>query len=259
MKEKIASMKRGDYKKRLTQLQVELVKLQRDLIKTNQKILVIFEGRDAAGKDGIIKRIVQHLSPRETRVVALGRPSDRDRRSWYFQRYVAHLPAAQEMVLFNRSWYNRAGVERVMGYCSEVEYEAFMHSVNGFEQMLIDNGIQLLKYYLDISKGEQKSRLGDRKRDPLKQWKVSPIDEQALRCWDDYSEARNVMFARTHSPISPWYIVRANDKRSTRVHVIADLLSRLDYADKDEKVVLPNPNQIFTYDENYLKNGVIAP
>jgi len=247
------------YKKRLRQLQIELVKLQRDLIKGEQKILVIFEGRDAAGKDGTIKRIVQHLSPRETRVVALGKPSDHDRRSWYFQRYVPHLPASQEMVLFNRSWYNRAGVERVMGFCSDEEYEAFMRTVTDFEQMLIDSGIQLFKYYLDISKQEQKRRLADRRKDPLKQWKVSPIDEQATKYWDAYSEARNIMFARSHSPLSPWLIVRADDKRSTRIHVITDLLSRLDYAKKDETLVLPDPNQVFAYDENYLHNGVIAP
>lgn len=253
------TLSKGDYKKRLHRLQIELVKLQRDLIKGEQKILVIFEGRDAAGKDGTIKRIVQHLSPRETRVVALGKPSDHDRRSWYFQRYVPHLPASQEMVLFNRSWYNRAGVERVMGFCTDEEYEAFMHTAPAFEQMLIDNGIQLFKYYLDISKNEQKRRLADRRKDPLKQWKVSPIDEQATKYWSAYSESRNAMFARTHSPIAPWYIVRANDKRSTRIHVIADLLSRLEYAKKDETVVLPDPNQIFPYDERYLKDGVIAP
>lgn len=251
-------MPKGEYKKRLHKLQVELVKLQRELIRSEQKILVLFEGRDAAGKDGTIKRVVQHLSPRETRVVALGKPSDREQRSWYFQRFVPHLPASQEMVLFNRSWYNRAGVERVMGFCSDKEYEAFMHTVTGFEQMLIDNGIHLFKYYLDISRDEQKRRLEARREDPLKQWKVSPIDEQAIKCWHEYSEARNAMLARTHSPISPWYVVRADDKRSTRVHVIADLLSRLKYEGKDEEVVLPDPNQVFAYDERYLKNGVIA-
>jgi len=253
------TLSKSEYKKCLHLLQVELVKLQRELIKGEQKILVIFEGRDAAGKDGTIKRIVQHLSPRETRVVALGKPSDHDRRSWYFQRYVPHLPASQEMVLFNRSWYNRAGVERVMGFCSDVEYEAFMHTVPAFEQMLIDSGIQLFKYYLDISKDEQKQRLAERSKDPLKQWKVSPVDEQATKYWSAYSEARNVMFSRTHSPIAPWYIVRADDKRSTRIHVIADLPSRLDYAKKDETVVLPDPNQVFAYDERYLTDGVIVP
>jgi len=255
----VQEMPKGEYKKLLRRLQIELVKLQRDLIKNDQKILVLFEGRDAAGKDGTIKRIVQHLSPRETRVVALGKPSDHDQRSWYFQRYVPHLPAAQELVLFNRSWYNRAGVERVMGFCSEAEYESFMQTVPAFEQMLIHSGIQLFKYYLDISKGEQKRRLASRHTDPLKQWKVSPIDEQALKHWKDYSDARNEMLTRTHSPLSPWRVVRADHKRATRIHVLMDLLSRLEYADKDETFLRPDPNQVFEFDESYLSNGVISP
>jgi len=255
---KQSSIDKREYKQRLRLLQIELVKLQRELIKSEQKILVIFEGRDTAGKDGTIKRIVQHLSPRETRVVALGKPSDHDQRSWYFQRYVPHLPASQEMVLFNRSWYNRAGVEKVMGFCNDEEYETFLHTVPDVEQMLIDNGIQLFKYYLDISKAEQKRRLAARHTDPLKQWKISPIDEQATHYWDAYSKARNTMFVRTHTPLSPWYIVRADDKKSTRIHVITDLLSRLEYAKKDDKAVLPDPNQVFPYDEHYLKSGVIA-
>ena len=169
-------IQKQDYKNTLHQLQIELVKLQSHIIKHNDKILIIFEGRDAAGKDGAIKRIIQHLSPRETRVVALGKPSDRDLSTWYFQRYTSHLPAAQEMVLFNRSWYNRAGVERVMGYCSDSEYHEFIETVPQFEQLLVCSGIKLLKYYLDISKSEQKTRLKERKQDPLKQWKISPID-----------------------------------------------------------------------------------
>src|ERR1700687_180148 len=185
------SVSKKSYKRSLRQLQIELVKLQRHFIKWNDKILIILEGRDASGKDGTIKRIIQHLSPRETRVVALGKPSDRDRTSWYFQRYVAHLPAAQELVLFNRSWYNRAGVERVMGFCTAAEHEEFMGSVSSFENMLVGSGVKLLKYYLDISKAEQKRRLRDRKTDPLKQWKVSPIDGEALERWKAYSLARN--------------------------------------------------------------------
>jgi polyphosphate kinase 2 len=251
-------LSKHEYKQHLHQLQVELVKLQRDLIRHEQKVLVIFEGRDAAGKDGTIKRIVQHLSPRETRVVALGVPSDHDRRSWYFQRFVSHLPPSQEMVLFNRSWYNRAGVERVMGFCSEAEYEDFLHTAPRLEQMLVNSGIQLFKYYLDISKGEQKRRLADRRHDPLKQWKVSPIDAQALKRWQDYSEARNTMFARTHSPLAPWTIVCADDKRSTRIHLICDLLSRLEYDGKEEAVVRPDPNQVFDFDESYLRSGLIT-
>lgn len=247
------------YKTALRQLQIELVKFQRHLIKFDHKVLIIFEGRDAAGKDGVIKRIVEHLSPRETRVVALGPPSDRDRRSWYFQRYVPHLPSAQEMVLMNRSWYNRAGVERVMGFCSEAEYEQFISSVVNFEHMLTRSGIQIFKYYLDISKNEQRRRLKDRRDDPLKQWKTSPIDEVAVKHWNDYSLARNEMFARTHNAITPWYVVSANDKKLARVNVIRHLMSRVECPDKDEHAACPDPKIVFAYDRKLLKRGMIAP
>jgi polyphosphate kinase len=246
------------YKNTLHKLQIELVKLQRHFIDCDDKILIIMEGRDAAGKDGTIKRIVQHLSPRETRVVALGKPSDRDRTSWYFQRYVPHLPAAQELVVFNRSWYNRAGVERVMGFCSEAEHEEFMGSVSNFESMLARSGIKLLKYYLDITKAEQKRRLDDRKSDPLKQWKISPIDDQAIKYWKAYSLARNEMLARTHNPITPWTLVRANDKRLARLNIIKDVLNRLHYADKDEELVQTDKRIVFGYDTSNLENGQLA-
>lgn len=246
------------YKDNLRDLQMELVKLQRHFIQSHEKILIIFEGRDAAGKDGAIKRITQHLSPRETRVVALGKPSDRDRTSWYFQRYVPHLPAAQELVLFNRSWYNRAGVERVMGFCSESEYQEFMGSVADFEHMLVRSGIRLLKYYLDIAKSEQKQRLHERKRDPLTQWKVSTLDDQALHKWKQYSAARNEMLTRSHTPGAPWTIVRADDKQAARLNIIKDILSRLDYADKDPRLILPDPQIVLTYDAAFLENGVLA-
>lgn len=252
-------MSKQAYKHSLRQLQIELVKLQRHFIQCDEKILIIFEGRDAAGKDGAIKRIVQHLSPRETRVVALGKPSDRDRSSWYFQRYVPYLPAAQELVLFNRSWYNRAGVERVMGFCSGAEYEEFMGSVLEFEHMLVRSGIKLLKYYLDISKVEQKQRLNERKRDPLTQWKISALDDWAIKKWKQYSLARDEMLARSHNPVTPWIIVRANDKQLARLNIIKDMLSRLHYADKDERLVLPDPQIVLTYDTAYLENGVLAP
>lgn len=248
-----------DYRAALHILQIELVKLQKHFIQCNDKILVLLEGRDAAGKDGVIKRIVQHLSPRETRVVALGKPSDQDRSKWYFQRYTPHLPAAQEFVLFNRSWYNRAGVERVMHFCTDEEYEEFMQTVLGFEHMLVRSGIRLLKYYLDISKGEQKKRLKDRRRDPLKQWKVSPIDADALDNWAAYSLARNEMFARTHNPVTPWTVVRADNKRLARLNLIKDLLQRLHYADKDERALMVNPDIIFQYHETHVQNGMIAP
>lgn len=253
-----ASISNKAYKDNLRQLQGELVKLQRHFIKCNDKILIILEGRDASGKDGTIKRIVQHLSPRETRVVALGKPSDRDRNSWYFQRYVAHLPAAQELVLFNRSWYNRAGVERVMGFCTADEHEEFMGSVANFESMLVRSGVKLLKYYLDISKAEQTRRLKDRKSDPLKQWKISAIDEQAIKQWKAYSLARNEMLARTHNPITPWTLVRADDKHLARLNIIKDLLGRLHYANKDERLIRPDTQIVFPYDVANLENGQLA-
>ena len=236
------------YKSQLRALQIELVKLQRHLLRRNDKVLVIFEGRDAAGKDGAIKRIVEHLSPRETRVVALGKPSDREENSWYFQRYVAHLPAAQELVLFNRSWYNRAGVEKVMGFCTDSEYAEFLHSVPEFEQMLVRSGIHLLKYYLDISKKEQRKRLRERRADPLTQWKISPIDGRALSLWKSYSKARDTMLVRTHTDAAPWTVVHADDKRAARLNIIRDILGRLDYTGKDKTLVRPDARVISRYD-----------
>ncbi|MFN3231622.1 MAG: polyphosphate kinase 2 [Alphaproteobacteria bacterium] len=257
----IADLKisRKDYKARLHDLQVELVKLQRHIIAEDEKVLIIVEGRDAGGKDGAIKRITEHLSPRETRVVALGKPSDRDKTSWYFQRWAAHLPAAGELVLFNRSWYNRAGVERVMGFCTDAELQEFFETVVFFEQMLIRSGIKLFKYYLDISCEEQRERMQARRDDPLKQWKISPVDEVANKKWDEYSAARNEMFARTHNPMSPWRIARADNKRLTRINVIADLLSQLDYQDKDHGLAQANPALVFSYDPAYVDSGAIAP
>lgn len=247
------------YKETLHQLQIELVKLQNHMIKKDDKILIIFEGRDAGGKDGTIKRITQYLSPRETRTVALGKPSDRDACSWYFQRYTEHLPAAQEMVLFNRSWYNRAGVEKVMGFCTDEQYHEFLETVQNYEHLLVRSGIRLLKYYLDISQDEQKKRLKDRRLDPLKQWKISPIDKEAQKYWAQYSLARNVMFARTHHLEAPWTVVRANDKKIARINVIKDMLFRLDYKNKREDLLLSDASIIFNYDESYLNNGMIEP
>jgi polyphosphate kinase 2 len=192
-------------------------------------------------------------------VVALGKPSDREASAWYFQRYVPYLPVAEEMVLFNRSWYNRAGVERVMGFCKEKEYEEFMETVSAFEQMLIRSGIILIKYYLDISKHEQEKRLESRRKDPLKQWKISPIDAVAQKHWDDYSLARNAMFARTHTLITPWTVVRADDKKLARLNVIRDLLSRIDYGGKDHGLIQPNADVVFSYAETYNERGMIAP
>lgn len=255
----IASLDKKDYKGTLHALQIELVKLQRHLIKSNDKILVLLEGRDAAGKDGVIKRIVENLSPRETRVVALGKPSDRQTSEWYFQRYVPFLPAAEDFVLFNRSWYNRAGVERVMGFCTPAECEEFFDTVDDFERLLIRSGIKLFKYYLDISKDEQKKRLKARRDDPLKQWKISPIDAQAIKYWDAYSTARNEMLERTHCRQSSWTIVRADDKKQARINLIKNLLSRIDYEGRDESLLRADRTIVFSYDKKHIADGLIAP
>ena len=251
-------MRHGVYKHELYELQVELVKLQKDIIANNRRVLVLFEGRDAAGKDGTIKRIVQHLSPRETRVVALGKPSDRETTEWYFQRYTEHLPAAAEMVLFNRSWYNRAGVERVMGFCTDTDYERFMEQVPYYENLLIGSGIHFIKYYLDISKKEQKARMKERRENPLKQWKISPIDEVAVKHWDDYSKARDAMLTGTHSEWAPWTVVDANKKRLLRINVIRDLLSRIDYEGKNGKRIEPDPDIVMPFDDKLIEKGKLS-
>jgi len=248
-----------NYGRKLHALQIELVKLQKHLIKCDDKILVLLEGRDAAGKDGTIKRITEHLSPRETRVVALGKPSDRETGSWYFQRYVRYLPGPQEFVLFNRSWYNRAGVERVMGFCTGIQLEEFFDTVGEFESLLVRSGIKLFKYYLDISHDEQKKRLAERKRDPLKQWKVSPIDAKALGKWRDYSAARDEMLLHTHSKASPWTIVCADDKKLARLNLIRDLLARLPYDDKDKSVLRRDAKVVFPFEPKAVKDGRLAP
>ncbi|KCZ90301.1 MULTISPECIES: polyphosphate kinase 2 [Hyphomonas] len=229
------------YKHDLRALQVELVKIQRRAIRHGHRILILFEGRDAAGKDGVIKRISEHLSPRDTRVVALGKPSDRDTRSWYFQRYVPHLPADGEIALFNRSWYNRAGVERVMKFARKAEVAAFLETVGAFEQMLVHDGMQILKYYLDISRTEQETRLEDRDRDPLKQWKKSPIDAVALQKWDEYTNARDEMFLKTDFEHAPWYVVRTDDKRAARLNVLGHIIRSIDCPETDKTVAAVDP------------------
>ncbi len=249
---------REHYKAQLHLLQVELVKLQRHFIGCGDRILVVLEGRDAAGKDGSIKRIVKHLSPRETRVVALGKPSDRARSGWYFQRYVAYLPLAEELVLFNRSWYNRAGVELVMGFRTPQQHEEFMNSVPKFEEMLVNSGIKLLKYYLDISKGEQAARLADRRREPLKQWKTSPIDAVAVKHYKDYSKARDAMLLRTHTTVAPWRILRTDDKRLARLNLLRGILSQLHYAGKKDKLVQPDTDIVFEFTPQCIENERLA-
>jgi polyphosphate kinase 2 len=251
-------MGKATYKQQLRGLQIELVKLQRQLISEERKVLVILEGRDAAGKDGTIKRLVAHMSPRETRVVALGKPTENELRSWYFQRYVPHLPIPSEFTVFNRSWYNRAGVERVMGFCSVDQYAEFMETVVEFERMVVRSGVELLKYYLDISKEEQRRRLERRAQDPLSQWKNSPIDGSALANWDGYTEARDRMLVETDHQLAPWTIVRADEKRAARVALIADVLSRLHYAERDPSLVAPDPEVVFRFDVGHLESGALS-
>jgi len=246
------------YARELRRLQIELVKLHRHVIAHGRKILIILEGRDAAGKDGTIKRIAEHLSPREVRVVAPGKPSDREETEWYFQRFAAHLPAAQEIVLFNRSWYNRAGVEYVMKFCTRAEYEAFLEAAPDFERMLVRSGIHLLKYYLDISRDEQARRLRARRRDPLRQWKLSPVDEAAQKHWRDYSSARDRMLARTHSESAPWVVVRADDKQQARLNVIRDILARVPAPDVARKLARPDPRVVREFSAQLLTAGFIA-
>jgi len=238
------------YKRTLRDLQIELVKLQRYLIANGERVLVIFEGRDGAGKDGAIKRLTEHMSPRETRVHAPVKPSSREDTEWYFQRFVSFLPAAEEFVIFNRSWYNRAGVERVMGFSKKPQVEEFFESVVPFEAMLVRDGIAIRKYYLDISRKEQKERLKARLDDPLKQWKMSPVDAAALSKWDDYTEARDEMFRRTNHDLAPWRIVKANVKKIARLEFLRDLLGGFSYDDKSKKLAKPDTSIAFPWSED---------
>jgi polyphosphate kinase 2 len=236
-----------DYEAELVHLQGELVKLQDWVVHRALKIVVLFEGRDTAGKGGVIRRITERSSSRVVRTVALGTPSDRERTQWYFQRYVAHLPAAGEIVLFDRSWYNRAGVERVMGFCTDGEYQEFMRSCPAFERMLQRSGIVLVKYWLSLSDEEQERRFKARIKDPAKRWKLSAMDLQARARWVDYAEAKDEMFAYTDTKESPWWVVNADDKRTARLNLIAHLLSQVPYEDVErEKIKMP-PRQNRAY------------
>jgi len=229
-----------DYERELRGLQVELVKLQEWIRHQKLRVVVLFEGRDAAGKGGSIKRITESLNPRICRVVALGTPTERETTQWYFQRYVAHLPAAGEMVLFDRSWYNRAGVEHVMGFCTEHQYQEFMQSCPEFERMLIRSGIILLKYWFSVSDAEQERRFQDRMNKPTKRWKLSPMDLESRKYWADYSRAKDEMLAVTDTKHAPWFVVNAEDKKCARLNVIRHLLSMIPYRDlTPEKLVLP--------------------
>jgi polyphosphate kinase 2 len=235
-----AAIDRNLYFRELFRLQGELVKLQDWIVHEKLKVVVIFEGRDAAGKGGVIKRIMQRLNPRVCRVAALPAPNERERTQWYFQRYVTHLPAGGEMVLFDRSWYNRAGVERVMGFCTDAEYEEFFHSAPEFERMLVRSGIVLLKYWFSITDAEQHFRFEMRLHDPLKQWKLSPMDLESRTRWEQYTKAKEAMLERTHIPEAPWWIVEAVDKKRTRLNCIAHLLKQIPHSDVPHaEVVLP--------------------
>ncbi|MFC5608312.1 polyphosphate kinase 2 [Variovorax soli] len=228
------------YFRELFRLQGELVKLQDWVQNTGQRVVILFEGRDAAGKGGVIKRITQRLNPRVVRVAALPAPNDRERTQWYFQRYVAHLPAAGEMVLFDRSWYNRAGVEKVMGFCTPEEYEEFFRSVPEFERMLVRSGIRLIKYWFSITDDEQHMRFLGRIHDPLKQWKLSPMDLESRRLWEEYTKAKETMLDRTHIPEAPWWVVQAVDKKKARLNCIHHLLQQMPYHEVEHPpVALP--------------------
>jgi polyphosphate kinase 2 len=238
---------RAEYDRELKRLQVEMVRLQEWIVQAGLKIVVLFEGRDTAGKGGVIKRITERTNPRVVRAVALGMPSDRERTQWYFQRYVAHLPAAGEMVLFDRSWYNRAGVERVMGFCTDAEYEEFMRSCPRFEQIIQRSGIVLLKYWLSVSDEEQERLFHARLNDPAKRWKLSPIDLEARARWVDYAEAKDEMFAYTDTKESPWFVVEGEDKRTARLNLIAHLLDRIPYEPVDHDSIELPPRQERAY------------
>ena len=251
-------MNKNIYKKELYDLQVELVKYQRHVIQSELKVCLVFEGRDTSGKDGTIKRFMEHLSPREARIVALNKPSNRDNKSWYFQRFVPYLPEDGEIIFFNRSWYNRAGVEKVMNFCNNKEYTSFMQEVGSFEHLLTHSQIHLFKYYLDISKHEQKKRLEKRREDPLKQWKISPIDSKAQNMWHEYSEARNTMFTQTNFIYAPWYIIHTDNKREARINIIKHFLSHVEYPNKQENKLIYDINIVFKFDLNYYEQNLIA-
>ena len=229
-------LSKKEYKRLLRDLQVELLKLQRWALDEGRKVVVIFEGRDAAGKGGTIVRIMQHMEPRHLRKVALAKPTDYERGQWYFQRYVQHLPSGGEIVIFDRSWYNRAGVEPVMGFCTPEQTREFLRSVPQVEMMLVNSGITLVKFWLDVSKEEQHKRFQERKGDPLKEWKYSPLDEAAQSKWDAYTKAKHAMFKATHQPESPWTVVKFDDKRRGQINCIRHLLSLFEYAEKDATV-----------------------
>jgi polyphosphate kinase 2 len=252
-------LSKKEYEKELERLQVELVRLQEWIVHAGLKVVVLFEGRDTAGKGGVIKRIAERTNPRVIRTVALGTPTEREKTQWYFQRYVAQLPAGGEMVLFDRSWYNRAGVERVMGFATEAEYEEFVRTAPEFERMIQRSGIVLLKYWLSVSDDEQEKRFKKRLEDPMKRWKLSPTDLEARARWVDYAEAKDEMFSYTDLEDSPWHVVEADDKKTARLNLISHLLEQIPYERVDqEKIELP-PRQDRKYERPPRSSEKIVP
>jgi polyphosphate kinase 2 len=241
------------YEQELEQLQIEMVKLQRDVQINGRRIAIIFEGRDAAGKGGTIRRFMEHLDPRSARVVALSKPTEVEKGQWYFQRYTEHLPNPGEIVFFDRSWYNRAVVEPVMGFCSTKQYKVFMQQAPEFEHMLYEDSLELVKFWFSISKEVQNERFVSRRLDPLKQWKISPVDEKAQENWDVYTRYKEKMYSRTHTTYSPWVIVKSNDKKKARLESMRHVLSTLDYTGKDESVacLIPDPDTVMRYHRSH--------
>lgn len=239
---------KSEYQRELALLQIELLKFQNYVKEKGLRVLIIMEGRDAAGKGGCIKRLIEHLNPRGCRVVALEKPSDVEKTQWYFQRYVAHLPSAGEIVIFDRSWYNRAGVEPVMGFCTQEEHKQFLREVPKFEEMIIDSGIKFFKFYLSVSKEEQKKRFKERLTDPLKQFKISPVDKKSQELWDQYSVAKYSMLLSSNTPIAPWTIITSDDKKKARINIFKYILSNVDYPNKIDKKAL-------AYDQTLVRSG----
>ncbi|MEO3811135.1 polyphosphate kinase 2 [Sphaerisporangium sp. B11E5] len=249
-------MSRPEYESDKRLLQIELLKLQYWLKATGGRLVILFEGRDAAGKGGTIKRFMEHLNPRGATVVALEKPSERERTQWYFQRYIAHLPAAGEIVMFDRSWYNRAGVERVMGFCSPQQYTEFVQQTPQVERMLVESGINLVKLWFSVSRAEQRTRFIIRQVDPVRQWKLSPMDIASLDKWDDYTQAKEEMFLHTDTEIAPWTVIKSNDKKRARLEAMRHVLNLFDYDDKDKQVVgTPDPRIVISagdiFDEDH--------
>lgn len=230
-------MGKKEYETEKAKLQAELLKVQKWVHDTGQKFVLLFEGRDAAGKGGTIKRFMEHLNPREARVVALNKPTDTERGQWFYQRYIANLPTSGEMVFYDRSWYNRAGVERVMGFCSPSEYLEFMRQTPDMERMMVRSGVRLYKYWFSVTQAEQKSRFDSRKDDPLKRWKLSPVDLASLSKWDEYTQAKEAMFFYTDTADAPWTIIKSNDKKRARINTMKHFLSTIEYPDKDYDIV----------------------